>query len=211
MIGIMQNHQSYRDRPLGRGRSSALAGHNQLPRSRNCRDAAPLDVMSFSGKGSQELQSQAPASQLPVFGVNGRGKSSPTDLISYGHMVGRGLSHTNGYALPTERLEFGSLGSVQLVGAASSEQGGLLDSGAFHHKHGSGSVLPMTVPRPGPNLNRERYDVCKKFSYAHFIWQWKVTIYLFISIEHTPHCGYTSYQGRPLDQNAYPQISCRLE
>eukprot|EP00268_Persea_americana_P011133 TRINITY_DN1465_c1_g2_i2.p1 TRINITY_DN1465_c1_g2~~TRINITY_DN1465_c1_g2_i2.p1 ORF type:complete len:984 (-),score=174.72 TRINITY_DN1465_c1_g2_i2:957-3908(-) len=150
------NHQSYRDRPLGRGRSSALAGHNQLPRSRNGRDAAPLDVMSFSGKGSQELQSQAPASQLPVFVVNGRGKSSPTDPISYGHTVGRGFSHTNGYALPTERLEFGSLGTVQLVGAASSEQGGLLDSGASQHKRGSGSVLPMTVPRSGPNLNRER-------------------------------------------------------
>lgn len=166
MLGIVQNHHSYRERPLGRGRSSAPAGHNQLPRPRNGRVVAPLDVMSFSDNDSQELQSQPPALQLPVLGVNGLGKSGPTDFIPHSHTVGRGFSHVNGCASPTERLVFGSLGSFGLVGPASSEQGRQLDSGALEHTHGSRSVLPMTMPRLGPNLNRERYEVCKRFSYA---------------------------------------------
>ncbi|KAG9445479.1 hypothetical protein H6P81_016819 [Aristolochia fimbriata] len=158
------NHRLYRERnsPSRGGRNTTQgppsANHNQFPRSRNNgRSATQTDSLVSPEKGSHEPPPPPPPPQLqlPAFGVAGRGKTSPVEFIPANRSLGKGVSHSNGFTIPPERLEFGTFGPVK-IGGHLSEQVRLADSGPVKYSHGPGSLSTTTMPRPELVMKEER-------------------------------------------------------
>ncbi|KAJ4978088.1 hypothetical protein NE237_008868 [Protea cynaroides] len=150
------NHRSYRERPfMGRGRNLAPVSHGQLQRPhRNNDRASTLPETNLAEKGSRELL-QPP---VPVF--PGRGKPGSLDFIPSGRPTMKGFSYANGFSLPSEKLEFGSLANLPL-GARLPDASRQPDPGSPNSQVSMSSLRSPTVQRLRPSLsmNQERVAV----------------------------------------------------
>ncbi|KAF8402502.1 hypothetical protein HHK36_010587 [Tetracentron sinense] len=155
MFEILQNHHPFKEKPSrGRGRNQVSVTHGQLQRHprNNVRAAAPPET-NLLEKGILEL-SQAQISVLP-----GRGKTGLSDFHQSGRPAMRGLSHANGFLLPSDRLEIGSF--VFPLGLHSLDRSRQPDSGTSDTQ-GSTPSLPtpsMQRQRPMFSMNQERIAV----------------------------------------------------
>ncbi|KAK1284798.1 hypothetical protein QJS10_CPB21g01570 [Acorus calamus] len=150
------NHHQYRDKlSMGRGRNHAPQTYGHSSRPRNiARLQMPPPEASFPERASHELAPPPPPPppmlQVPIV-PNGSGQGKAYPILSESTNQWPSLSNVrrlppqvNGFAIPPEKLEFGSLGPVTL--AMSKEPFRQMSISDSQSQSSSGSMV-LSTPR----------------------------------------------------------------